>query len=85
MNNEIKRLQQLANIKESEIDNRGNIVYDLIDADWDFSQENQVLLTWELENLNQSDLEKLNKSQTFDLDYPEDQIYTYIQIKDLKK
>ena len=78
--NEIKRMQQLAGIitENTSIDSEGNIIYSLEDADVDYSDSSEILLTWETEDIES----KVPKN--FEWDSREDSIYTYIDVDELK-
>jgi hypothetical protein len=77
---EAQRLQKLAGIinENTNIDSQGNIVYSLEDAELDYSDRSEILLTWEIGDT------KLNLPKRFEWDDRENSIYTYIDVDELK-
>jgi len=59
------------------IDKQGNLIYSLEDADIDYSDSSEILLTWEIDEINPNLIRK------FEWDDTEDTIHTYIDVDDL--
>ncbi len=78
----IKEELQKILTEETTIDSEGNIVYNLGDADRDYSDSSEILLTWETDDIDSETKEKLRK---FEWDIREDSIYTYIDVDELKE
>jgi len=60
------------------IDKQGNLIYSLEDADIDYSDSSEILLTWEIDEINPNLIRK------FEWDDTEDTIHTYIDVDKLK-
>ena len=78
--NEVKRLQKLAGIiiENSSIDSQGNIIYSLEDADVDYSDSSEILITWEIGD------DKPKSPREYEWNDTEDSIHTYINVDELK-
>ena len=68
--------------EETKIDKQGNIIYSLEDAGVDYSDRTEILVTWEIEDI---DSEYLAKLKQYDWDSKEQSVYTYIDVDKLKK
>jgi hypothetical protein len=60
------------------IDKQGNLIYSLEDAGIDYSDSSEILLTWEIDEINPNLIRK------FEWDDTEDTIHTYIDVDELK-
>ena len=75
--NKLTRNSTLLN-ENINIDEQGNLVYSLEDADVDYSDSSEILLTWEINDVNPKLIRK------FEWDDTEDTIHTYIDVDELK-
>jgi hypothetical protein len=75
--NKMTRNSKLLN-ENINIDEQGNLVYSLEDADVDYSDSSEILLTWEIDDVNPKLIRK------FEWDDTEDTIHTYIDVDELK-